>query len=200
MALLVLAGCGGETFLIVDGGAAPDGASRCTSDALCDDGMFCNGLERCLPGAPGADAAGCVLGASPCLAGERCDEGGDACLASCAVTPDADGDGVDAIACGGIDCDDTRADVFPGNTEICDAANLDEDCDPTTFGQEDRDGDGFVSARCCNPSPDGLRCGADCSDQRRDVRPGFIEVCDGAATRASSAAQAGPREWRRTAW
>ena len=42
----------------------------------------------------------------------------------------------------------------------------------------DRDGDGFVSARCCNAGPDGLRCGADCSDERRDVRPGFIEVCD----------------------
>ena len=180
-ALVVLVGCGGgDTFFIVDadGGPPPDAPAVCASDAVCDDGAFCNGLERCLPGSPGADLAGCVPGASPCLAGERCDEGGDACLASCAITPDADGDGVDAIACGGIDCDDTRADVFPGNDEVCDDANLDEDCDPATFGREDRDGDGFVSARCCNAGPDGLRCGADCSDERRDVRPGFIEVCD----------------------
>ncbi|MEO0322873.1 MAG: putative metal-binding motif-containing protein [Myxococcota bacterium] len=172
-----LVACGGDTIFVVDGGPA-DALAACTSDAACDDGLFCNGVERCAPGTAGADLAGCVFGASPCLAGERCDEGGDACLASCALTPDADGDGVDALACGGLDCDDTRADVFPGNIEICDDANLDEDCDVTTVGMEDRDGDGFVSARCCNAGPEGLRCGPDCGDQRRDVRPGFIEVCD----------------------
>ena len=152
-AAVALAACAGDTIFIVDGGPPVDAPAACSSDAACDDGLFCNGVERCLPGAAGADAAGCVPGASPCLGGERCDEGGDACLESCAITPDADGDGVVALACGGLDCDDTRPDVFPGNVEVCDDASLDEDCDPSTVGTEDRDGDGVRVGPLLQPRP-----------------------------------------------
>ena len=42
---------------------------QCTRDAICDDGVFCNGLERCSPQSPDSDTRGCVAGAPPCEAG-----------------------------------------------------------------------------------------------------------------------------------
>ncbi len=155
-----------------------DAATTCADDSMCDDGLFCNGVERCAPGNPAADAFGCLPAEPPC-GDQRCDEETMTCLANCAVIPDADGDGVDAIECGGADCDDRNANRYPGNVEVCDAEGVDEDCDPTTFGDQDLDGDGFVSDACCNVDADGVAtCGDDCSDSRRDMRPGFAETCD----------------------
>jgi hypothetical protein len=94
---------------------------------------------------------------------------GDPCAA-----PDADGDGHDANACGGDDCDDGNPESFPGNPEICDARGEDEDCDPTTFGIRDADADGSPDAQCCN----GENCGYDCDDTREGVHPNLPEVCD----------------------
>jgi hypothetical protein len=87
---------------------------------------------------------------------------------------DADGDGVRDAACGGTDCDDTNPSRYPGAPEVCDAADLDEDCDPETFGFRDADGDGFPDARCCN----GTTCGDDCNDARPGVNPMVPEVCN----------------------
>lgn len=89
--------------------------------------------------------------------------------------PDGDGDGHRRVECGGADCDDQDARRFPGNAEVCDAANIDEDCDSTTFGFRDGDGDGHGDARCCN----GKTCGIDCDDSRRGVHPDVPEVCNG---------------------
>lgn len=50
----------------------------CQNDRECDDGLFCNGTERCEPGNEGADLRGCVVGALPC--------GPDAI--NCTVEPD----------------------------------------------------------------------------------------------------------------
>jgi len=102
------------------------------------------------------------------------------CASNCSVIADADGDGVDGIDCGGSDCDDTDPTRYPGASEICDAANVDEDCNAATFGLRDGDGDGFVDASCCNASETGglMSCGDDCSDFRRDMHPGLAEVCD----------------------
>ncbi len=61
---------------------------------------------------------------------------------------DADGDGVESVACGGADCDDKDPNRYPGNTEICDARGHDEDCDPRTVGSRDLDGDGYDSDEC----------------------------------------------------
>ncbi|MCB9616477.1 MAG: SUMF1/EgtB/PvdO family nonheme iron enzyme [Sandaracinus sp.] len=155
--------------------AAPppsDAASVCAADTDCDDGLFCTGVERCDATASSADARGCVVGATPCA--DRCDETADVCADDCSI-PDADRDGVNAIACGGLDCDDSDADVSPNATEVCDAEGRDEDCDPTTFGERDADEDGFVDALCCN----GEACGNDCDDARPNVSRTSPEVCNG---------------------
>lgn len=89
--------------------------------------------------------------------------------------PDADGDSHAKIDCGGDDCDDADAAVYPGAAEICDAAARDEDCNPKTYGVRDADGDGYGDARCCN----GTRCGLDCDDARTNVNPRAPEVCNG---------------------
>ena len=51
-------------------------ALACKSDADCDDKRTCNGLERCAPHAPGADARGCVKGTPVvCPVNQVCGEG-----------------------------------------------------------------------------------------------------------------------------
>ena len=132
----------------------------------CDDGQFCNGIETV------GDDGVCVAGAPPCPEGSGCMERDDTC--SRCETPDADGDGEAAIDCGGRDCDDSDSSRGPGIGEICDPEGVDEDCDPTTFGDRDVDGDGVVSSACCN----GGTCGLDCDDTRASARPGATEVCN----------------------
>jgi hypothetical protein len=159
-----------------DLGPPADGSAACARDSDCDNGVFCDGTERCRPGEAGADARGCVAASTPaCPSGAACLEDADRCQTRCDVDPDADGDGVDAVECGGADCDDADARVYAGATEVCDPAGLDEDCNPSTLGGRDMDGDGAVDAACCN----GSACGTDCDDFRADVRPGATEVCNG---------------------
>jgi len=99
---------------------------------------------------------------------------------------DADGDGHGAIPCGD-DCDDNDAQRYPGNTEVCDDREHDEDCDNSTYGHRDTDGDGEDDARCCNKSDgalgastcSGLRCcGTDADDTNPFYRFG-VQACDG---------------------
>jgi hypothetical protein len=102
------------------------------------------------------------------------------CETNCMMAGDADGDGVMAVECGGLDCDDSDRLRHPGAVEVCDPDNRDEDCNPTTFGTRDRDGDGFVDQQCCNTDAVGMRiCGTDCNDFRRSQSPGALEVCNG---------------------
>ncbi|MDQ3033442.1 MAG: hypothetical protein M3Y87_13570, partial [Myxococcota bacterium] len=59
--LLVLLGL----FACADPAPLPDAATdatvaTCASPADCDDGVYCNGAERCAPGALEADAFGCA--------------------------------------------------------------------------------------------------------------------------------------------
>ena len=164
LGLLVVVACGDDDGTMTDD--AGTDAPGCTSAAECDDGMYCNGAESC-------EAGSCQAGTPPCPAGTTCDEASSSCAGDC-DTPDADGDGADAIACGGDDCDDTNPNVFPGAEEVCDPEGVDEDCDPTTFGTRDLDFDGFVSSACCN----GDNCGADCADGLAAVAPGATETCN----------------------
>ncbi len=72
----VLAGCP-EDVVETDSGPDSDAdadepVESCVDDAECDDSLFCNGAERCAPGAEGADPFGCLRGEAPCVAGQPC--------------------------------------------------------------------------------------------------------------------------------
>lgn len=126
--------CASKSDLRALENAPPD----CTTATDCDDGIWCNGAEQCTAGQcqPGRPACGAL----------DCIEETDQCVdTSC---EDVDGDGFDAIHCGGDDCDDRDPNRFPGNIEICDARGIDEDCNSRTVGDKDEDGDGFISPEC----------------------------------------------------
>jgi hypothetical protein len=88
------------------------------------------------------------------------------------------------------DCDDSRADVSPGDPEICDPSDVDEDCDGLVNEGDnvyfiDSDDDGYgsssssVSLVCTSP-PDGyVDNDDDCDDGDDSRHPGADEVCDG---------------------
>ena len=162
--LLLSLACGDDDVESTDAGG--DTASRCAQE--CDDGLYCNGIERCDPNDRLADSSGCVNGMPPCPG--SCDEATE----SCSECIDADGDGATDSQCGGLDCDDSNPRIFSGATEVCDAANLDEDCNATTLG-DDSDSDGYYSDQCCN----GSTCGNDCDDRSGEVNPEAEEICDG---------------------
>lgn len=173
----------GCTVVEQGGDAGPDssvdgGVSICETNAQCIDDVFCNGTEVCRPADPSAGPDGCVGGSSPCGDDQRCDEAEDRCVTDPCANPDADGDGDARIACGGTDCDDDDPRRKGGNTEMCDAEGLDEDCDLETLGH-DGDADGFVDASCCNSGPSGLICGRDCDDTKPTVNPSGVESCNG---------------------
>ncbi len=65
-----------------------------------------------------------------CQPGQSCEQG--ICTSDC---PDADGDGFADHACGGLDCDDSAADVHPDADEVCDNGR-DDDCDGLTDGDD----------------------------------------------------------------
>ncbi len=189
-----LTGCGDDDGMggADAGGEDSGGGVRCVDNAECDDGVFCNGIERCQPNAAGADRSGCVSGAAP-----RCDDGIACTTDMCShpqnrclfVPADNDGDGHAAATCLGPDgealgddCDDGDGYRFPGNLEVCSGENPahDEDCDADTFGARDLDGDGAQDAVCCNVDDNNAsHCGSDCDDTSARVRDGYPELCDG---------------------
>ncbi len=163
-------------------GAGRQAAVECTRNGVCDDGIYCNGEERCEAG--------------KCVSGEpiACDDGIACTTDSCDETrwacrheaPDADSDGHTDAACLdarsrplGDDCDDADAARHPGADEFCDPNGVDEDCDASTVGDKDDDGDGAVSAACCNVTEHERQCGPDCDDTNPQVGPEATEVCDG---------------------
>ncbi|MFC1888201.1 MopE-related protein [Thermodesulfobacteriota bacterium] len=77
---------------------------------------------------------------------------------------DGDADGYDDVACGGGDCDDADATVYPGAEEICDLK--DNDCNGIIDDNPtDADGDGYPVCQ-------------DCDDLNPNVNPGAPEIPD----------------------
>ncbi|WP_246075871.1 putative metal-binding motif-containing protein [Aliikangiella marina] len=92
---------------------------------------------------------------------------------------DADGDGSIDVTQGGDDCDDSDPNRFPGNVEVADREGHDEDCDPSTFGFADSDGDGFHASWAFNRDEAGnIIAGRDCDDSRANINPTSVEACD----------------------
>ncbi len=176
----IVLGCG-PLAEAPDAAAVPDArldaASACATAADCDDGLFCDGIETCVDGACAPGAAMTCDDSIECTR-DFCSESLRRCVSA---VPDADGDGAGDSACLdgsgtplGDDCADDDTHRFPGNMEVCDAEGHDEDCDTTTLGGVDSDGDGFIDARCCN----GATCGDDCNDGARGANPAASEVCN----------------------
>ncbi len=101
---------------------------------------------------------------------------------------DADGDGHQSLACGGLDCDDGDNGVYPGALEICNG--IDDDCDgnideglPLNNYYVDQDGDGYgdlaypPQTACAAPAGY-VGNGSDCDDGDYSVHPGAAEVCN----------------------
>jgi hypothetical protein len=94
------------------------------------------------------------------------------------------------------DCDDSDPEVNPGAQEVCDEADVDEDCDGISddddpsvdssgFSQwfADVDGDGYgdldQEIMACDPGATGVTDSSDCNDGDQDSYPGAAERCDG---------------------
>ncbi len=106
------------------------------------------------------------------------------------------------------DCDDADSAISPAATEICDAADTDEDCDGDADDADssvdrstgslwypDADTDGYGdhsdagTLYCDDPSAGAevwLSDNTDCLDDNSDVHPGAAEICDGLDTDCDS--------------
>ena len=103
-----------------------------------------------------------------------CDADGvdEDCSAESLGGVDADGDGFVSAACRngdlcGPDCDDTRRDVFPGATELCNA--VDDDCDGEIDGSAAFCPAGICVASRCQSSGFEWVMGGPGQDESRDV-------------------------------
>jgi len=138
----------GDPSLTIDG---------CGTDAECDDGLWCNGQERCVSGQCAAGAPVNCNDGNACT-DDACDETLNRCTHPCGAAgpgsaccgnavceqeavcndecTDRDGDGYGSPASRvcphtELDCDDTDPDVHPGRKEIEDNG-IDDDCRPDT--------------------------------------------------------------------
>jgi hypothetical protein len=105
-------------------GGSDDAPVVCVGHDDCSDGSFCNGIEVCDPGRPGANELGCLPSSgNPCLDGMECDDERGTCVTICGEDPDVDDDGMDAVECGGTDCNDAAPGYGLGDWAHCGACN-----------------------------------------------------------------------------
>jgi hypothetical protein len=180
-----------DVWIPVDAGAPEDGArdagypppridpcrapgstigSPCTNDAVCDDGCYCNGVERCVGGS-------CAAGSDPCVDEVECTE--DACLEEIDLCFHMPNHAMcsNGLACDGAEQCDRVMGCVPGAPLYCNDENACtiDSCDDAmgcVFTPRDLDGDGHVANGCG---------GDDCDDDPRFgtmIFPGAPEVCD----------------------
>lgn len=167
-------------------GDAPVSDVACATNQDCDDGVYCNGAERCAGGL-------CAPGVDPCddrysCTRDVCDEAGRRCTR----VPDDSMCG-DTNACNGVErCDPTSPGALPGTG--CQPVREDSlvDCDDRNtctldacderlgcvHSPRDLDGDGYVAASCTLDGTPSGPPGNDCNDSDARVFPGSPEVCD----------------------
>jgi hypothetical protein len=174
----------GDGFGAGPGALGCVGAGSSLNDDDCDDAdaaISPAGVEVCDAELRDEDCDGLVNGDDPDSAGGEVNT----------WYPDADGDGFGAdagsveacsppsgyVAAGG-DCDDADATVSPAEPEVCDAADVDEDCDGAADDDDasvsdadawyaDDDGDGYGGGSpvvSCDPVPGASPVGGDCDD------------------------------------
>jgi hypothetical protein len=183
-----------------------DDGIACTIDACSED------MRACLSAPPDVDrdgagdalcldAAGAPLG-TDCADDdanrfpdntEVCDAAmhDEDCADATHGSSDVDGDGFeDARCCNGSacgdDCNDTRADVHPGASEVCNLVDddcnavIDEGVSVSGFFDADRDGygDGARPTTACGTASDFSPYGTDCADDDVARNPGQAEFCD----------------------
>jgi hypothetical protein len=169
-----------------DGAIHPDATEVCDS---ADTDENCNGL------ADGADPTLDLTTRTTFYSdddgdgyGDEADSGSEHC----------DGEEPSGLVTDATDCDDVDSSIHPGATEICDADDVDEDCDGLSddddgsldtstqtahYPDSDSDGYGDLSASavlyCAGDAPaDWVTDNTDCDDVRDDVSPAGTEVCD----------------------
>jgi|GEM_PF-646067 len=147
-----------------------------------------------------ANATGC----DPFYADADADTYGDAAATACLCEASTGFPLTDST-----DCDDANDAINPGEREICDAADEDEDCDGTTddndtnllgssrgYWYKDNDSDdylptgGSATRKCERPAAASTyqylttaeSLGTDCNDNSASINPGATEVCDAANT------------------
>lgn len=169
--------CGVLAVVMFSTGCPPVVMPRCTIDADCDDGNFCNGVETCVIQ---NNTGTCEDGAAPCPDGETCNEEADRCE-NCTTNEDC----ADDDACNGIEtCTDGRC--ADGTAVDCDdaVACTDDSCD-------------MLTGECTNADncPDGQVCVAatgECADTcADDAECDDGEFCNGAETCVDGACAAG---------
>lgn len=143
-------------------------------------------LFACGPKGEGDDTGDSPLDSDE--TGETADTADTADSTDSADTGPTDGDGDGWTS--DVDCDDGDATVNPAATEICDEADVDEDCDGTADDDgaegavdlyQDLDGDGWgsrVVVHACPDSPGTAVRDGDCNDAYAEVSPDGTEVCD----------------------
>lgn len=126
----------------------------CESDASCDDGLYCDGEERCDVGGAGSNpATGCAPGVAPscfddfACTTDSCDETSEACIY---VLDDAACD--DGIACTADACDPATATTASGCVVSPDDSLCASAC--TTVG-----GNAAVRPGLCRPTSGGCTVG-----------------------------------------
>jgi hypothetical protein len=155
----------------------------CSTDADCDDGIFCNGAETCVGGAcQDGTPLNCSDDGNPCNGGEvcseltqACDHTGDPCGPGTECVPQGDGYLCRPLSCGtngceaGEDCNNCPEDCISGSGGSGDCSPCFKGvCDSVCHPKKDLEGcpDCAPSWCCgdgiCEGEENGTNCDIDC--------------------------------------